>query len=151
MKDFMNWFNPSGNKGEQGEAPWGNTFSDPMADMKKMNDFVQKSIEEAFSPSQKGNTPFQMGRKETSEHKVIELMNEVIVKIQVPLEIDIESIRLAVGNGKLFADGISQERIAIALPAQTSRRNIHAQYNDGVIEVRLPKKHSDEKEIFIHY
>lgn len=144
MKDFMNWFNPLDKEGSP--------LPDNLMDMTKMNEFVQKSIEEALNPSKQSEGYSQPSfQKNDAEYKVVELMREVVVTIGKPIDIDIESIRLSVGNGKLFVDGFHYGRLTIPLPAHTSRRNIYAQYNDGIIEVRLPKKNSDEKEIFLHY
>lgn len=145
MKDFMNWFNPLGQKGED--------LKDQLMDMTKMNEFVQKSIEEALSPvNQKQESAVNHGsHKEHRDYKVVELMKEVVVTIQLPADVDVEAIRLSIGNGKLFVDGIGFGRVAISLPAQTSRRNIFAEHNEGMIEVRLPKRNLDEKEIFLHY
>lgn len=143
MKDFMNWFNPLGQKGAM--------LPDHLMDMTKMNEFVQKSIEEALHPPKQGDGHSPSFQKSEADYKVVELMREIVVTIQKPIEVDVETIRLSVGNGKLFVDGIHYGRITIPLPAHTSRRNIYAQYNDGIIEVRLPKKNSDEKEIFLHY
>ncbi|ELK49082.1 Hsp20/alpha crystallin family protein [Halobacillus sp. ACCC02827] len=152
MKDFMNWFPSFGKQGEgnPSNSPFGNGFPNQMMDMFKMNEFVQKQMEEALSPNPFMQQPAAK-EKEKVPYKVIELVNEVVVTITVPLEVAVEELRLTVGNGKLFVDGVGQERLAIALPAQTSRRNIHAQYHEGIVEVRLPKRHSDEKEIFLRY
>ncbi|MYL69736.1 hypothetical protein GLW00_02675 [Halobacillus litoralis] len=138
MKDIMNWFNPLGKSSS--------FLPDDLMDMGKMNDFVQQSIQEAMMPKEQ-----QKPKHSNGDYKVMELMKEVVVIIPVPLDVDVEGIRLSVGSGKLFVSGIWVERMEIALPAQTSRRNGYAQYQDGAIEVRLQKKSSDEKEIFLHY
>ncbi|MBX0357827.1 Hsp20/alpha crystallin family protein [Halobacillus sp. Nhm2S1] len=138
MKDIMNWFNPLGKESS--------FLPDDLMDMGKMNDFVQKSIQDALTPKDQQKT-----KQPSSDYKVVELMREVVVTIPVPYEVDVEEIRLSVGSGKLFVSGIWAERMEIALPVQTSRRNGYAQYQNGAIEVRLQKKSSDEKEIFLHY
>ena len=138
MKDIMNWFNPLGKESS--------FLPDDLMDMGKMNDFVQKSIQDALTPNDQ-----QKPKHPSSDYRVMELMKEVVVTIPIPYEVDVEAIRLSVGSGKLFVSGIWAERMEIALPAQTSRRNGYAQYQDGAIEVRLQKKSTDEKEIFLHY
>ncbi|MYL20214.1 hypothetical protein GLW04_09975 [Halobacillus litoralis] len=146
MMDFMKWFNPAG--GDQGS--WNGPVPNWM-NGDKMNDFLQQSMKEALS-----STPFhhesQMQQEKGQEEvKVVELMNEVVVTIALRPPVDPDAVRLSVGSGYLYVEGLEAGRMTIKLPAATSRRNVYAQYREGVIEVRLQKKQTDEKEIFLHY
>ncbi|WP_027954764.1 Hsp20/alpha crystallin family protein [Halobacillus kuroshimensis] len=146
MMDFMKWFNPVGGEDGGWNGPVPNWMNGD-----KMNDFLQQSMKEALSSTPFHHEPHLKKEQELDQVKVVELMNEVVVTVALSHPVDPDMIRLSVGSGYLYVEGVEAGRMTIKLPAATSRRNVYAQYREGRIEIRLQKKQTDEKEIFLHY
>lgn len=120
--------------------------------MPNIDEMMHQSVEQAMShmplPSSLPTSPSPQ-----QAYEVIELMNYIIVKVEIPEEVSVENVTVTLGNCRLVIKGLpQQDPFVVSLPVQPSSKNVSAQYRDRMLEIRLQKKVEDHaQEIFIDY
>ncbi|WP_345241678.1 Hsp20/alpha crystallin family protein [Pontibacillus salipaludis] len=131
--------------------------SNPAFDLSSIDTYIKDTIQQALGPQLGGEDqtiPIENGSSKSHlSYEMVELHHYYIVKIKIPDFIEVENIRLSLGNCRLYVHGLpGGESQTIALPEQPHTKQAHAQYKGGLLEVRLARyTKEDTKDIYIQY
>lgn len=157
MKQFNDWFNQiqsmqktMGNFSGTGNAPF---------DLSSIDTYIQETIQQALGHplrNEKRSMPIEHSPSKHSkqlDYELVELHHYYVVKIPIPEGIDVEALRLSLGNCRLYVYGLPGGEVqTISLPEQPHEKQVHAQYKKGLLEVRLARNtREDTRDIYIQY
>lgn len=117
---------------------------------KSIEHFVQKTIKQYMPKS----LPFKNGLmslfSRSLDYDLFETHRSLFVRIRLPDDVSADSVRFYANRRKLKLISADQSE-EIPLPCDVNASRAIARYDDGILEIRLPKQSGTEpyREIFI--
>lgn len=110
----------------------------------QLQEFIQKSIQQSLGEAFKLNPITSSavdGINPGIQWDLVELMDYIIVKGEIPESINLREIRFSHTKSEFIIEaGPKSARTIIALPSLVKEKGIHAKCKQRTFEVRLPKE-----------